>query len=238
MAAVYESIARQPQQILLVEDDHAIGAAVCEGLQREGYSTCWARDGAEGLCRLQQEKPQAMILDWMLPKQDGITLLQRARASGIACPTLFLTARQEVEDRVTGLEVGADDYLCKPFAFAELLARVRVLLRRQVFLPELSCGDLHVDTIERVVTRAGTRIDLTGREYALLEFFLRHKGEAVSREMIAVEVWKVSQRATPLDNVIDVQVARLRRKLESPNPTRLLHTLRGVGFCMSEREPW
>lgn len=169
-----------------------------------------------------------LILDWMLPEENGVLLLQRGRAAGIACPALFLTARDQIEDRVAGLEAGADDYLCKPFAFAELLARIRALLRRGIQVSDLSCGDLHVDTVNRSVRRGTTILELTVREYALLEFLFRHKNETITRDMLAREVWRITQRATPIDNVIDVHLARLRRKLEFDGRPRLLHTVRGI----------
>lgn len=228
----------QKDRLLLVEDDHAIGAVLVEGLQREGFELTWARDGEDGYAQLATKKPRVLILDWMLPKQDGVKLLQRARQAGIGCPTLFLTARDQVSDRVAGLEAGADDYLCKPFAFAELLARVRALLRRQTAARELWCANLRLDTVSHVASRAGKPIDLTAREYALLEFLMRNKTETITRDMLARDVWKVTQRATPIYNVIDVHIARLRRKLEADDPSRLLHTMRGIGFCLSEKEPW
>ena len=225
-------------RLLISEDDEAIGSTLLQGLRHESFHVRWARDGRQGYAELTQDVPDVLILDWMLPEEDGVSLLQRGRAAGITCPTLFLTARDQIADRVAGLEAGADDYLCKPFAFAELLARIKALLRRSVPLAELSCGDLHIDTVSRSVRRGMTTLDLTVREYAVLEFLLRHKNETITRDMLARDVWKITQRATPIDNVIDVHVARLRRKLESDVRPRLLHTVRGIGYCISENKPW
>lgn len=225
-------------RILLIEDDLAIGSALLQGLRQECYDVVWMRDGKKGLAELIGNVPDVLILDWMLPERDGVSLLQHARAAGITCPALFLTARDQVTDRVAGLEAGADDYLCKPFAFAELLARIRALLRRGTISSDLVCADLHMDTVNRTVRRGASFLDLTAREHALLEFLLRHRDETITRDMLSRDVWKISQRATPIDNVIDVHIARLRRKLEINGRPRLLHTVRGVGYCMSEREPW
>lgn len=225
-------------RLLLIEDDDAIGSALVQGLRHESFDVRWARDGKRGYAELITDTPDVLILDWMLPEGDGVSLLQRGRAAGVACPALFLTARDQVADRVAGLDAGADDYLCKPFAFAELLARIKALLRRGMPVSELTCGNLYIDTVSRTVRRGSTVLDLTLREYAVLEFLLRHKNETITRDMLAREVWKITQRATPIDNVIDVHVARLRRKLEFDNRPRLLHTVRGVGYCISENEPW
>lgn len=225
-------------RLLIIEDDEAIGSTLLQGLRHESFEVRWARDGRQGYAELMEDAPDVLILDWMLPEEDGVSLLQRARAAGIPCPTLFLTARDQIADRVAGLEAGADDYLCKPFAFAELLARIKALLRRGMPLSDLNCGDLHIDTVNRSVRRGMATIDLTVREYAVLEFLLRHKNETITRDMLARDVWKITQRATPIDNVIDVHVARLRRKLETDNRPRLLHTVRGIGYCISEDEPW
>jgi DNA-binding response OmpR family regulator len=175
----------------------------------------------------------------MLPGRSGLEILQALRQRRIETPVLILTARDGVDDRVLGLDLGADDYLVKPFALPELLARIRALLRRgrpsDVF--RLKVGDLELDLVARRVVRAETLIDLTVREFELLEYLLRHQGHLVSREMLARDVWKEPRRATPLDNVIDVQMARLRRKVDPDGAARLIHTVRGVGFVMREGEP-
>jgi two-component system, OmpR family, copper resistance phosphate regulon response regulator CusR len=172
----------------------------------------------------------------MLPGRDGIEVLQTLRKQGSQTPVLLLTAKDAIEDRVLGLDAGADDYLVKPFAFAELSARLRVLLRRNK--PEVAgaliIAALEVDPIRRIVSREGRRIDLTAREFELLEYLARNHDRVVSREMLARDVWKENGRATPLDNVIDVHVARLRRKMDDPFENKLLHTVRGVGFTLSE----
>ena len=176
------------------------------------------------------------MLDVMLPGRNGFEILARLRKNGVSIPVLLLTARDSVEDRVHGLDAGADDYLVKPFAFPELLARVRALLRRGG--PEkpgrMSLGNLVVDAAGRSVSRGGKPIELTAREYDLLEYLLRNQGSVVSREMLARDVWKETARATPIDNVIDVHMARLRRKIDDGFEQKLLHTVRGVGFILRE----
>src|SRR5262245_48916687 len=175
----------------------------------------------------------------MLPGRSGLEILQALRQRRIETPVLILTARDGVDDRVLGLDLGADDYLVKPFALPELLARIRALLRRgrpsEVF--RLKAADLELDPIARRANRGHRAIDLTAREFELLEYLRRHQGHLVSREMLARDVWKEPRRATPLDNVIDVQIARLRRKVDTDGAPRLIHTVRGVGFVMREGEP-
>ncbi len=180
-----------------------------------------------------------MILDLGLPKRDGIEILRTIRQKGISVPVLVLTARDSIEDRVEGLEAGADDYMVKPFAFAELLARIHALLRRRHAIPDsvLSLGDLRLDMTTRKASRNGVHLQLTSKELELLEYFLRRKDTVVSREMLVRDIWNAATRATPLDNVIDVHITHLRRKLEGPAGSRLLHTIRGVGFILSERKP-
>jgi two-component system, OmpR family, copper resistance phosphate regulon response regulator CusR len=172
----------------------------------------------------------------MLPGRDGIEIRQTLRRQGGKAPVLLLTAKDAIEDRVAGLDAGADDYLVKPFAFPELGARIRALLRRNRTDSEsvLKIGDLEIDPARRTVTRRGHRIDLTAREFDLLEYLARNSNRIVSREMLARDVWKETARATPLDNVIDVHVARLRKKLDDPFQTKLVHTVRGVGFTLTE----
>jgi two-component system, OmpR family, copper resistance phosphate regulon response regulator CusR len=223
-------------RILLVEDELKVGQAVSKGLQAEGYEITWAQTGEEGFFHASSQTFDLIVLDVMLPGRDGIEVLHTLRTQGSKTLVLLLTAKDAIEDRVLGLDAGADDYLVKPFAFAELTARLRALLRRNK--PEsagvLMIAALEIDPIRRTVTREGRRIDLTAREFELLEYLARNYDRVVSREMLARDVWKESGRATPLDNVIDVHVARLRRKMDDPFERKLLHTVRGVGFTLSE----
>lgn len=224
--------------ILVVEDELKVAEALQAGLQLEGYDVVLARTGEEGL-RAAAGAFDLVVLDLMLPGCDGIDVLTRIRTSGSAVPVLVLTARDTIEDRVEGLDAGADDYLIKPFAFPELIARIRALLRRGKAdaALRLHLGDLDVDRVARTVVRGSQRIDLTPREFDLLEYLLRHQRTLVSREMIAREVWREPNRGTPLDNVIDVHIARLRRKVDQDFAVKLIHTVRGVGFILGEDEP-
>jgi len=223
-------------RILLVEDEVKIGAALNRGLQAEGYEVTWEQTGEEGFFLASSRAFDLIILDVMLPGRDGIEVLRTLRHQGSKTPVLLLTAKDAIEDRVLGLDAGADDYLVKPFALAELSARIRALLRRNKIEPSgvLIVAALQIDPIRRLVSREDRRIDLTAREFDLLEYLARNYNRVVSREMLARDVWKESGRATPLDNVIDVHIARLRRKLDDPFDTKLLHTVRGVGFTLSE----
>ena len=223
-------------RILLVEDEIKVGNAVSEGLRADGYGVTWAQTGEEGFFHASSQGFDLIVLDVMLPGRDGIEVLQTLRKQGAKTPVLLLTAKDAIEDRVLGLDAGADDYLVKPFAFAELTARLRALLRRNK--PEsagvLTIAGLEIDPIRRIVSRESQRIDLTAREFELLEYLTRNHGRVVSRQMLARDVWQETDRATPLDNVIDVHIARLRRKMDDPFETKLLHTVRGVGFTLSE----
>ena len=223
-------------RILLVEDETKVGNAVSEGLRAEGYEITWAQSGEEGFFHASSQGFDLIVLDVMLPGRDGIEVLHTLRKQGSRTPVLLLTAKDAIEDRVLGLDAGADDYLVKPFAFAELSARLRALLRRNKPEPAgvFAIAGLEIDPIRRTVTREDQRIDLTAREFELLEYLARNHGRVVSREMLARDVWKEGGRVTPLDNVIDVHVARLRRKMDDPFETKLLHTVRGVGFTLSE----
>jgi two-component system, OmpR family, copper resistance phosphate regulon response regulator CusR len=223
-------------QILLVEDETKVGNALCAGLQAEGYEIVWAQTGEEGFFHASSRSFDLILLDVMLPGRDGIEVLGTLRKHGNKTPVLLLTAKDAIEDRVLGLDTGADDYLVKPFAFAELSARIRALLRRNQQEPSatVTIGQLEVDAMRRTVTREGQRIELTVREFELLEYLARHHGRIVSRDMLARDVWREGGRATPLDNVIDVHIARLRKKVDDPFATKLLHTVRGVGFTLSE----
>lgn len=225
-----------PVRILVVEDEPKLAGAVRDGLEAEHYVVRLAASGEDGFYLATTEPFDLIVLDVMLPGRDGIEVLAALRQRQVTTPVLLLTARDTVDDRVRGLDAGADDYVVKPFAFPELLARIRALLRRGRGDAEgdLSLGDLVMDVSRRTVSRAGRELDLTHREFELLEYLLRHRGRVVSREMLARDVWKTVVRYTPIDNVIDVHVARLRRKLDDPFPAPLLHTVRGVGFVLRE----
>jgi two-component system copper resistance phosphate regulon response regulator CusR len=226
----------QAVRILVVEDEQKLGRAIQQGLQAEQYEVALAHSGEEGFYLVQTELFDLLILDVMLPGRSGLEILATLRQQGFKMAVLLLTARDAVEDRVCGLDTGADDYLVKPFAFPELLARIRALVRRGV--PEISrklrIADLDMDIVGRSVTRGGRALDLTAREFELLEYLVRHRGHVVSREMLTREVWKEAGRHTPLDNVIDVHVARLRRKVDDQYERKLVHTIRGVGFVVRE----
>lgn len=226
-------------RLLVVEDESKVAHALKEGLEAEGYQVVVARSGEEGFFLAHQETFDLLVLDLMLPGRSGIEVLDTLRRRGIQTPVLILTAKDAVEDRVVGLDTGADDYLVKPFAFPELLARVRALLRRgrPDHVLRLKVSDLEMDLVTRKVTRAGVLLDLTAREFEFLEYLLRHHRQIVSREMLARDVWKELSRAAPLDNVIDVHIARLRKKVDANFGINLIHTLRGVGFVLQENEP-
>lgn len=193
-----------------------------------------SRTGEEGFCQLNARAFDLVVLDWMLPGRDGIEILKALRARSAKPPVLLLTARDAVEDRVLGLDAGADDYLVKPFAFAELLARVRALLRRAGEVEPLRkrVGDLVLDMEGRRALRGTREIALTPREFDLLAYLMRHAGQTVTRQMLAKEVWREPHRVTPLDNVIDVHITHLRRKIDEGHRVKLLHTVRGVGFVL------
>jgi DNA-binding response OmpR family regulator len=222
--------------ILVVEDEAKVARALSEGLGREGYEVTVARTGEEGYYLLDARSFDLVVLDLMLPGRDGLEILATLRSRDRGIPVLILTARDAVEDRVVGLDTGADDYLVKPFAFPELSARIRALLRRgrAEQSSRLQVADLEVDVAARRVTRGGRILELTAREFELLEYLLRNRGRVVSREMLSRDVWKETGRATPLDNVIDVHIARLRRKVDDAFDAKLIHTVRGVGFTVKE----
>jgi DNA-binding response OmpR family regulator len=226
-------------RVLIVEDERKLADVLLAALQAERYDVVVAATGEEGFYRANAELFDLVLLDLMLPGRSGLEILQTLRQRHIETPVLILTARDDVDDRVRGLDLGADDYLVKPFALPELLARVRALLRRgrpsDVF--RLSAADLELDLVARRVVRGDRLVELTSREFELLEYLLRHQGHLVSREMLARDVWKEPRRATPLDNVIDVQMTRLRKKVDLEGATRLIHTVRGVGFVLREGEP-
>jgi len=225
-------------RILVVEDESKVARALREGLERQGYEVVVAPNGEEGFFLVNAEQFDLVVLDLMLPGRDGLQILSTLRKRGLETPVLILTARDAVEDRVQGLDKGADDYLVKPFAFPELLARVRASLRRGRMeqASQLRLADLEMNVVTRNAKRRGQYLELTAREFELLEYLLRHKEQVVSREMLARNVWKEPARATPLDNVMDVHIKRLRRKVDEPFDIKLIHTVRGVGFVLREEE--
>jgi two-component system OmpR family response regulator len=218
-------------RILVVEDDKKIGSFVINGLKQSGYAVDHCVDGAEGLARAQTVGYDAAVVDVMLPKLDGLSLVRELRGRGVHTPVLILSAKASVDDRVRGLQAGGDDYLTKPFAFSELLARVQALIRRATQTPEptrLAVGDLTLDLLTREVECAGQRIDLQPREFALLEYLMRHPGRPVTKTMILEHIFDYS--FDPQTNVVDVLVHRLRAKVDQDKA--MIHTLRGVGYVL------
>jgi DNA-binding response OmpR family regulator len=222
--------------ILVIEDEKKVAEALRKGLKAEHYEVTVTHSGEDGFFQLNTSVFDLVLLDLMLPGRDGIEILSTLRKRGIETPVLILTARDTVEDRVLGLDSGADDYLVKPFAFPELLARIRLILRRgkkeQTLV--LSLSDLEMDLVSRKVTRGGEQIELTTKEFELLEYLMRNRERIVSREMLSRDVWRVKDRSTPLDNVIDVHIARLRRKVDGSSDKKLIMTMRGLGFMVKE----
>jgi DNA-binding response OmpR family regulator len=223
-------------RLLLVEDEPTIANFIRQGLSEAGYAVDVAKNGQEGLDYARAAEYDALILDIMLPLLDGITLLRRLRAEGNKTPTLMLTARDTVDNRVEGLDAEADDYLVKPFAFPELLARVRALLRRPPLQAGtvLQIGSLCLDTAKHLVKRNGRLIDLSPREYAVLEYLMRHPNQVLTRTQIGEHVWNFDFYNE--SNVVDVYVGYLRRKVDKPGEPSLIHTVRGVGYCL--RDEW
>jgi heavy metal response regulator len=221
-------------RVLVVEDEHKIAGFIKQGLQEEQYAVDVAFDGESALDFLSGAEYDVIVLDVMLPKKDGVEICRALRERGVRTPVLMLTARDAVEDRVRGLDSGADDYLVKPFAFAELLARLRALLRRgsATTSSQLQVGDLVLDTRTRRATRADRTVDLTAREYALLEYLMRNAGQVLSRTQIMNHLWNYDFLGS--SNVVDVYVGYLRRKIDEGFPTRLLHTVRGAGYRIEE----
>jgi two-component system copper resistance phosphate regulon response regulator CusR len=222
--------------ILVIEDEPKVARAIREGLESEHYQVTLAATGEEGYFLATTRAFDLIVLDLMLPGRDGFEILTALRQQHCQTPVLILTARDAIEDRVLGLDTGADDYLVKPFAFPELLARIRALTRRG--RPEqalrLKIANLEMDCVTKKVVRRGKEINLTAKEFELLEYLLRYQGQVVSREMLARDVWQAADRATPLDNVIDVHITRLRQKVDAPFKKKLLKTIRGVGFVLKE----
>jgi two-component system, OmpR family, copper resistance phosphate regulon response regulator CusR len=222
-------------RILVVEDDRKVASFIRKGLEEEGHAVEVAVDGAAAIERATDGAPwDLVVLDVMLPKGDGFGVLKALRAEGLRMPVLMLTARDAVSDRVTGLDLGADDYLSKPFAFEEFLARVRALLRRGGGGPSpvLRLADLTLDPSSREVRRGARKVELTAREHTLLDYFLRNAGRVLNRYMLAQHVWGLD--FDPESNVVDVYVGYLRRRIEAPGERRLLHTVRGVGYVLKD----
>jgi len=217
---------------LIIENEQSLTRTLGRLLESEGYEVVVAHSGEEGFFLANEAAFDVILLDVSLPGRGGLAVLRMLRRRGIGSPVILMSDSRAVEDTVAGLDTGADDYLVKPFAPAELLARIRAVTRRgwseQALL--LTCGNLTMDVITRIVTRGGRTISLTAREFDLLEYLMRHKGRAVSRDMLVRDIWQEDARANNLDNVIDVHVARIRKKIDHGHTVKLLHTLRGVGF--------
>jgi DNA-binding response OmpR family regulator len=230
-------ISEDAMRILLVEDDRDLAQFIRKGLKEEQYAVDFAADGEEGLQLALVNPYDLLILDIMLPKLDGLSLCRRIRAKGNATPVLLLTARNTVEDKVSGFDTGADQFLTKPFAFAELLARVRALLRRGVpqQLAQLKAADLELDPASRRASRAGKDITLTNKEYALLEFLLRNKNRVLTRTAIIEHVWDISY--DPMTNIVDAHIRALRAKIDRDFSPPLIATVRGAGYMLEEPEP-
>lgn len=225
-------------KLLVAEDEPKTGTYLQQGLSEAGFTVDRVLTGTDAVQRMLSETYDLLILDVMMPGLDGWDVLRIVRASGNKIPVLFLTARDQVEDRVKGLELGADDYLIKPFAFSELLARVRTLLRRGIntpAMPHLRIADLEVDLLKRRAVRAGRRIDLTAKEFALLELLLRRRGEVLPKSLIASQVWDMNFDSDT--NVIEVAVRRLRVKIDDDFQPKLIHTVRGMGYMLDAPEP-
>ncbi|TLS68684.1 response regulator [Mariprofundus erugo] len=224
-------------KILVVEDEERVAHFIQKGLKEEGHAVDVSYDGEDGEFLAEVNDYDLIILDLMLPKKNGIVVCRELRASGVSTPVLMLTARDSVEDKVRGLDAGADDYLAKPFAFEELLARVRALLRRksESKSPILKVGDLELDPISRRVSREGSSIRLTTKEYALLEYLMRNPGKVLSRTLIGEHVWDMN--FDPESNVIDVYISHLRSKIDKGFEQQLLHTLRGQGYLLTDDTP-
>jgi two-component system, OmpR family, response regulator len=224
-------------RILVVEDDAETAAYLIGGLEEEGYAVSHSSDGRDGLFLATTENFDLLIVDRMLPELDGLTLVKTLRASGIETSVLFLTTMSGIDDRVIGLNAGGDDYLVKPFAFSELLARVKALARRPrgtLVETHFKVGDLELDLLTRVVRRAGHEIALQPREFRLLEYLMRHAGEVVTRTMLLDNVW--NYHFDPRTNVVESHLSRLRTKVDKGYSSELIHTVRGAGYCLRARD--
>ncbi len=226
-------------RLLVVEDEPKVADALREGLESDGYEVAVANSGESAFYRLTTDRFDVIILDLTLPGRDGLEILSAVRRQGLETLVVVLTARDTLEDRVIGLDAGADDYLVKPFAFAELVARIRAVSRRgrSADAERLSVDTLEIDRVARHVTRDGRAVDLTAKEFDLLHHLARHARQVVSRDTLAREVWRETARSTTLDNVIDVHISRLRRKVDVDQRVKLIHTVRGVGFVLREGTP-
>lgn len=224
-------------RVLLIEDSQRLRHWVCRGLRDAGFSVDTAADGEEGLALATTNTYDALVLDLMLPGIDGLTLLSQLRSAGDKTHVLILTAKDTVDDRVTGLNTGADDYLVKPFAFAELVARIQALVRRRYGAkdPRITIGDLEIDTAARLVQRGGIPVALRPREYALLEYLALHRGTLVSRSDIEAHIY--DERVQPMSNVVDTAVCALRRKVDLPGTSSLIETRRGMGYIFDPASP-
>ena len=224
-------------KVLVIEDDRKLADALRAGISAEGYDVEVASSAEEGFFLVHSGRPDLVVLDLTLPQRNGLDLLRQLRSEKVDVRVMVLTSHTSVQDRVEGLKSGADDYLGKPFSFPELMARIEALLRRFQMAPAVETfyvADLVVNGRERTASRQGTRLELTAREFDVLFFLAQSGGRPVSREMLAKEVWKESSRFSPLDNVIDVQIGRLRKKLDDRFPLKLLQTVRGLGFMLRE----
>jgi two-component system, OmpR family, response regulator len=224
-------------KILLVEDDPETGAYVSQGLREEGHVLSWATDGQRGLTEASGSEWDLLIVDRMMPEIDGLGVVRLLRGAGIETPVLFLTALDGIDDRVTGLNAGADDYLAKPFAFAELAARVNALgrrPRRKLVETALKVADIEIDLMARTVSRSGHAVDLQPREFRLLEYLVRHVGQVVTRTMLLENVWEL--RFDPHTNVVESHISRLRSKLAVGSQRELIHTIRGAGYCLRDAD--
>ena len=224
-------------RLLVVEDDTKIGSFLRKGLREEGFAVDLAKDGEQGLALFRDGVYDAAIVDIMLPGLDGLSLIEKIRQQGLTTPVLILSARRSVDDRIRGLQQGGDDYMVKPFSFAELLARVQALIRRDSRTPEphsLSAGDLHMDLLNRQVRRGGRTFNLAAREFALLEYLLRNQGRILSKTAILEKVYDYS--FDPQTNVVDVLVCRLRNKVDKGFADKLIHTVRGMGYVLRHEQ--
>lgn len=224
-------------RVLIVEDEHKVAQFLKKGFQAESFSVDIASDGERGSFLARTEPYDVIILDVMLPKKSGIQVLREVRSEKIATPVLVLSAKSELEDRVEGLNLGADDYLGKPFSFSEVLARVRALVRRistDVQSSVLAVADLQIDLLRRAVVRADTEIELTNKEFELLEYLVRNKGRVLSRVILMEHIWDMNFDSET--NIVDVMINRLRRKIDDPFPLKLIQTVRGVGYVLKEAD--